>query len=149
MSKTTPNKTTVLAKSVTPFSTQPKLTRKQKAFVDYVIAHPKDSYTEAAAQTYSIAKRNTARSVATENLTKPAIQSALSSHVELVESAISKTVTDWKDENNSRKREIAMQNAQWIHDKIFGKSKQQLDISSTSVTLSLDLTGLNQPEPEE
>lgn len=125
------------------------LTKKQAAFVKHIINNPKDSNAEAAAQAYNLANRNTARVVAAQNLIKPNIRSALSNHVEVVEGAIYKTVHDWKDENNSRKREIAMQNAQWIHDKVFGRSKQQIDVTQTTLSLSIDLTGKGTPNKED
>lgn len=64
-------------------NTQPKrlptqvktLTRKEKAFADHIINNPKDSNTEAAAQTYDASTRDVARQIASENLAKPHIRS--------------------------------------------------------------------------
>lgn len=118
----------------------PKLTNKQRAFVKHLIENPKSSNTEAAAQAYNLKNRLTAGVVASENLKKPSIQMALAKYSNTVEDAIIGTVEDWKHEDNSRKREIAMQNAQYIHDKIHGKAKQSIETTTTGVTLVIDLT---------
>lgn len=126
------------------------LTRKQAAFVKHIVDNPKSSYTDAARIAYNLKSgddktNSTARTIAAQNLAKPSIVSALSNHVELIEAATIKTVQDWKDEESPRKREIAMQNAQWIHDKVFGRSKQQVEMTSTSVSINIDLTGQAEP----
>ena len=51
-------------------------------------------------------------------------------------------VNDWKKEENSRKREIAMEQARFIHDKIHGKSTQRVVTHSTTVNLNLKLTDI-------
>lgn len=125
------------------------LTRKQAAFVKHIVDNPKQSATTAVVNTYGDEgknlNRNTARSIATENLSKPAIQAELMKHSELFESAIVETVRDWKNEDNSRKREIATNLATWGHDKIYGRAKQQIEMKSTRVMINLDLTGQAEP----
>ena len=120
------------------------LTPKQKAFVQELIQNPKQSATQAVLKTYGKPDKpisyNTARSVASENLTKPAIQSKLIQYSDMVEQAIMQTIQDWKDHDKPRQREIAMNQAQFVHDKIHGKATQKVETRSEQVTISIDLT---------
>lgn len=116
------------------------LTRKQAAFVKHLIDNPKDSATEAAAQTYNVrSKRHTAETIASENLRKPEIVSELAKHNNMIESALINTVAEWKEHEKPRQREIAMDNAKYIHDKIHGKATQKTENVTTTVNLSLSL----------
>jgi len=120
------------------------LTRKQAAFVEELLTNPKATKTSAYKKAYNISpftKKESVYRQAIETSQKPQIVSRLANYNDLVEGAITQTVSDWKDEDNSRKREIAMQNAQYIHDKIHGRSKQQVEVQSQQVTISIDLTG--------
>lgn len=117
----------------------PKLTRKQAAFVKELIDNPKKSATEAAARTYDVANRQTAEVIAYENLRKPQIISELSKHNDMIESALVNTVNDWKQEDNSRKREIAMDTAKFIHDKTHGKATQQIQIDKRAVVINISM----------
>jgi len=122
-----------------------KLTRKQKAFADKLINNKKMSATEAAFQTYGKphkpVTRRTAEVIAHENLRKPEIVSYLSEKNDLVEEVLINTLTDWGREQNTRKREIAVDVGKYIHDKIHGKATQQIETTNKSVTISIDLTG--------
>lgn len=132
-----------------PIAKPRPLTTKQRLFVKHIIDNPKASATEAAAQTYNVIKRKTAEAIATENLAKPSIISALAAHNQTIENTLINTVTEYQDEDKQWKRTLAVDTAKYIHDKIHGKAKQQLDITSTSVTLAIDLTGTGQPLDEE
>ena len=130
-------------KTTKPAKNRP-LTPKQKAFVQELIQNPKQSATQAVLKTYGKPDKpisyNTARSVASENLTKPAIQSKLIQYSDMVEQAIMQTIQDWKDHDKPRQREIAMNQAQFVHDKIHGKATQKVETRSEQVTISIDLT---------
>jgi hypothetical protein len=132
----------------TPFNKpQPKLTRKQQIFVkEYAETN---NGTQAALKAYGVKNENTASSIATENLRKPAIVSALVNYNELIESAIIGTVADWKDSDKPRQREIAMDAAKFVHDKIHGKAKQQIQVAQTTVSIMLNLTGDGEQPPED
>lgn len=125
-----------------------ELTNKQKLFIKRRLDYPKESATESAAQSYNVTSRGSAEQIAFDNLRNPKIVAELSAHNELFESTIVNTVKEWGTEENTRKREIATNLATWGHDKIHGKAKQQLDVHTTSVSLSLDLTGLGVPEQD-
>lgn len=116
------------------------LTYKQKAFIKHIIDNPKSSATEAAKSVYAVKSAHTAEQIAYENLRKPEIVSKLSYHNQLIEDTLINTVNDWKTEENSRKREIAVDTAKYIHDKIHGRAKQQVDVNTTGTTLIIDLT---------
>ena len=131
----------------------PKLTRKQEAFVRELVENPKQSATHAVMKTYGKPDKpisyNTARSVASENLTKPAIQSKLIQYSDMVEQAIMQTIQDWKDHDKPRQREIAMNQAQFVHDKIHGKATQKIETRSEQVTISIDLTRGSESSQQE
>src|SRR5436853_231891 len=114
----------------------PKLTRKQSAFVKHIIDNPKASATEAAKESYNTNNSVTAGAIAYENLKKPQIIMALNNHNELIENTIINTINRYKDSDKLQEVQEATTNARWVHDKIHGKAKQQLDIQSTSVKIN-------------
>lgn len=129
------------------------LTRKQAAFVKHIVDNPKSSATEAARVAYDIKKANdpkntTARMIASENLTKPNIKMALGEVNELLESTLINTVRDWGRSPKTREREIAQDAVKFAHDKIHGRAKQQIEMSSTSVSINIDLTGTDTTSPK-
>ena len=119
--------------------TNRKLTHKQQIFVKHLIDNPKASGTEAALMAYNT-DRVTAATISTENLRKPQIVSKLAEYNDLVENTLLNTVSEWGDNESVSKRALAIDTSKFIHDKIHGKSKQQLDISSVALNLNLDLT---------
>lgn len=125
------------------------LTHKQAEFVQELLTNPKATKSSAYKKAYNTSnmKPETINREAFATARKPQVMSRLANYNDLVEGAITKTVSDWKDEDNSRKREIAMQNAQYIHDKIHGRSKQQVEVQSQQVTINIDLTGSDLAEP--
>ena len=129
-----------------PFT--PKLTRKQQAFVKEVLDNPKHNATEAAAKVYNVSNRNSARSVATENLSKPAIVMALGEHSQMVESVLVGTVRDRGRDAAPRKREIALDAAKFVHDKIHGKATVKIQAQTEVVSININLTGDNEQPPE-
>jgi hypothetical protein len=126
-----------------PITNRP-LTRKQEAFVKHLVNNPKSSATEAAAQSYNLNNRKVASVVAAENLRKPNIITELSKYNNLVENTLVNTVQDWGQHDKPRQREIAIDTAKYIHDKIHGKSTQRSESVSTVVTLNLELTEVAQ-----
>lgn len=120
-----------------------KLTKKQKVFVEEYIK-PKVSGKEAAKKAYGKPDKplseRTAEQIAYENLRKPSIKSYLSNYNDIVEESLINVVKDWGREENTRKREIALNNAQYIHDKVHGKATQQIETKQSVVSISIDLT---------
>lgn len=116
------------------------LTRKQQAFVKHLIEHPKDSATEAVVQTYDVSDRLTAKSIATENLSKPAIKTELAKYNNLVENTLINTINDYSNSDKLGYRTLAVDTAKYIHDKIHGKAKQITEVETRGITLNIDLT---------
>ncbi len=116
------------------------LTSKQAAFVKHLVNNPKDSATEAAAQTYRTSNRMVAKSIATENLSKPAIQTELAKYNDLVENSLINTINDWQSSDKVGERALAMEQARFVHDKIHGKATQRAELHATGITLNIDLT---------
>jgi phage terminase small subunit len=116
-----------------------KLTHKQEVFVKHLIDNPKASATEAALTAYNT-NYNAARAIASENLTKPSIVSALSNYNNLIENTLINTVNDYGNSDKIAERALAVDTSKYIHDKIHGKATQKIEQQSTSVNISIDLT---------
>lgn len=131
----------------------PKLTRKQEAFVRELVENPKQSATASAMKTYGKPDKpityQTANAIAVENLQKPAIQTELAKYTKQVEDTLYRAVVDWGDSEQPRKREIALDSAKFIHDKVHGKATQKVETRSEQVTISIDLTGVDTSSPGE
>ncbi len=128
------NKTTKTSKQIKP------LTRKQQAFVNTLLNNPKLSATQAVKQTYNVNNDNTASSIASENLRKPEIISKLQNYNELVENTLITDVIQYNNSDDINQRKLANDTARYIHDKINGKARQITEVTSTGVTLNIDLT---------
>lgn len=126
-----------------------KLTRKQEAFVKGLVENPKASGTDIAQQVYNVSNRQTAQVIASENLSKPIIRTELAKYTKEVEDTLYRAVTDWGTAEQPRKREIALDAAKFIHDKVHGKATQRVETRSEAVVISIDLTGTNTPQPAE
>lgn len=105
------------------------LTPKQKAFVEAYIKEK--NATEAAAQAYKTEDRNTAGSIGTENLQKPAIISALALHESKATNKIAQLV-------DSKKEEIAYKASTYIHDFVHGKAVQRVLNANLNVNIGQD-----------
>lgn len=119
------------------------LTRQQAAFVEELLTNKRATKTTAykAAYNTSNMKPNTIHREAYATARLPQVMSRLADYSDLTEQTMINTLTDWGRENNSRKREIALNQAQFMHDKIHGKATQRVEQSTQQVTISIDLTG--------
>lgn len=122
-----------------------KLTKKQEAFVKELLDNPKQPASKAVTKAYSEPGKppvvgNVAKTLAYENLKKPAIISKLQDYTDLVESALVGTVEDWSKEDAPRKREIALDAAKFIHDKVHGRATQKVEMQSQQVVITIDMT---------
>lgn len=120
--------------------TNKPLTRKQQAFVKHLIEHPKESATEAAVQVYDVTDRLTAKSIATENLSKPAIQTELAKYNNLVENTLINTIQEYGNSDKLGYRTLAVETSKYIHDKIHGKATQRTEVTTQGIQLNIDLT---------
>ena len=123
-----------------PSQVQRPLTRKQKAFVKYLIENPKDSASKAIENTYNVKDSSVARSMGSENLAKPSIQSELAKHGKEIEQIITDNAKVLSNDDRLDHKREGLLNARWIHDKIHGKAKQITELTSTGVVISVDLT---------
>jgi phage terminase small subunit len=107
------------------------MTHKQKIFVKEYIDN-KGNGTAAARQAYNVSTDNSAALIASENLRKPQIQSALADHDELFRSVITNTAQQWSDSDDVGKRNIAVTTAKWGYEQIHGKATQRTESVSAS-----------------
>lgn len=122
------------------------LTKKQKSFAIGIIENPKLSATEIAARVYNVNNRNTARSIAAENLSKPAILAELAKYSVNSELTLLR-VMDYSTEygaeggkEGASYASVAMQTANSILDRLHGKATTKIEQTTTAVTLNIDLT---------
>lgn len=126
----------------------PKLTRKQKAFADYLIANPKASATEAVKHAYDIKNHNnsTARSVANEIRTKPSVQRYLELHADNAKNTVlevmeySKTLGKTGTKEGASYASVALAAAKDVIDRVDGKATQRIEQTSQSVNITIDLS---------
>lgn len=117
-----------------------KLTRKQKAFADKLIEHPKMSATQALRETYDIKQEgSTARTMAAQNLAKPSIQVYLEQHVDKAKLRVITLV-------DSEKEEIALRASEAVLDRALGKATQRTESVSVSLNFGMDLSGVTTPQ---
>lgn len=110
----------------------PKLTRKQRAFVNELKKNPKQSATQVALKVYNVSNENSASVLASENLRKPAIISHLHEYNELVEKTLSNAIIDYTDSKNIKERSLAIDTAKFVHDKLHGKAiARNLNVNAT------------------
>lgn len=127
-----------------PKTRKRKLSQKQKAFIKELVDNPKQSASQAALKAYSTPDKQitveSARNIAHNNLKNPRIISKLQDFNELVESALINTVRDWGEDDTPRKREIALDSAKYIHDKVHGKATQRIEQKSEVVRIAIDMS---------
>jgi phage terminase small subunit len=121
--------------------TNKPLTRKQQAFVTELVNNPKDSATQVALRVYNASSPNSAKSIATENLSKPAIITELAKYNNLVENTLINTINDYSNSDKLGQRTLAVETSKYIHDKIHGKATQRIEQRSEKLIISIDLTG--------
>lgn len=123
-----------------------KLTAKQKAFADAILANPKITGTQAAMQAYDAVSERTAQTIASENLSKPMIMEYLTNKA--IEAEYQ--VFDLMQRTGSLATEhpgyasVSLAAAKDILDRVHGKPTQRIESKSTSVTIHIDLASTTQ-----
>lgn len=102
-----------------------KLTPKQKAFADGIIANPKVSATQIALKTYNTTSYHTAGDIASNNLKKPEIQIYLDKHI----SKAKQRITELLDSDNEQ---IVLASSKDILDRTYGKASIKQESTSVS-----------------
>lgn len=128
-----------------------KLTRKQEAFVRFLINNPKASATEAASQTYDVKSRVVAATVANENLRKPQIMAVLEKHDLIAQKALAEGLKATRGiyQNGQMVAEevdhqVRLRAADSILDRLHGKATQKVEQHSTTVNLNLSLKDMTE-----
>lgn len=113
------------------------LTAKQKIMADaYLNSEKKISKTKAVQAAYpNVRDRITAGVMAHENFNKPNVQAYLADHDEESQ----QTIIEMQKQREDKR--LAFDAARDIQDRIHGKSKQSVEVNSTSINLSIDLSG--------
>lgn len=124
------------------FTTLPKLTIKEKAFVKGIKENPKLSVTEIANRVYDVKNRRTATSIAHENLTKPHIISHLEAYNDIVEETLTSTIIDYSKSDNIKQRTLAVDTSKYIHDKIHGKATIRTENTNLNINIEALLNSM-------
>ena len=114
-----------------------KLTRKQKAFADHLINNPRDSATDAVKVTYKSSDYASQRAIASQNLTKPAIQFYLEEHVDKAKLKVVELI-------NADKEEIQLRASESVLNRALGMPTQRTENHSTVVELNLNLKDITE-----
>lgn len=123
-----------------------KLTPKQRKFVAFLLSNPKASATKAALEAYGKHDKeisyNTARSIATENMAKPAILAVLRAADKEAESVLLSVMrSSEKLKTNPQHATVAERAANSILDRLHGKATQRVEQHTSVVSIGIDLTG--------
>lgn len=123
-----------------------KLTRKQKNFADELLANPKNSATKAVQKTYNAPRMEVAKVIAHQNMQKPNIQRYLELHANtalqdnLEIAKYSKEFGSEGGRDGAPYAEVARKINESVLDRVYGKARQQVEVTSTSLNLTIDLT---------
>ena len=124
-----------------------KLTKKQKAFADKLIANPKMSATQAALQVYGKPNKpttyHTAGDIASSNLKKPELLKYLNKHIETAEIVILDVMQNSsKLKDEPQHANIALAASKQVLDRTLGLPVARHENLTTSVNLNLDLSNI-------
>jgi len=97
------------------------------------LSNPKLSATEAYIRTHQTENRTTARNNAFQLLRKPEAKIYMQEHVNRARETVVELL-------NSKKDDIRLRASQDIIDREYGKAKQLTEVTSTGITLNIDLT---------
>lgn len=131
-----------------PQTTHPSgLSRKQKAFADFLIENPKASQTEAALHAYDVSTRESASVAATRAMKSPMVRAYLESHSEIAQETVidvmdvSRKFAKGGTKEGASYAAVAIQAAKDIMDRVHGKPTQRTEVISKNVSVNIDLTG--------
>lgn len=117
------------------------LTRKQQAFVDYLLSHPKASATQAYLAAYPTTNVNTARTEASVTLAKPNVMAVLKAADKEAEAVILSVMrSSEKLKENPQHATVAERAANSVLDRLHGKATQRVESTQAVVNISIDLT---------
>lgn len=123
-----------------------KATRKQLAFVKFLLENPKSSATQAVIEAYDPQSYGSARALASENLTKPNVLAILQDASEEAEGVLSSVMrradrfSASNDKVGASYASVARAAANDILDRVHGKATQRTESITAVVTINMDLT---------
>jgi len=137
-------------KTVLPGETKQhrKLTGKEQAYLQYRIEHPLATKPEAIKAVYDVkpeTTNKTMRNMASIIEKRPAVLSILTAHAERSEQLLTELMEDTVRFSKSGTKEgaqyagVAERTINSVLDRVHGKAKQTLDVTSKSVNISVDL----------
>lgn len=124
------------------------LTSKQKAFISHLVNNPRDSATKAVKATYNTTTDNSASVQAHDNLSNPKIIAELSKYQSKAEynlQLLADTTTEYAlqgGRDGASYAAVATSVNNSILDRLLGKATTRIEQQSTSVNISIDLTGV-------
>lgn len=119
-----------------------RLTAKQKAFADKILANPFITGKQAAQEVYNPQNPHTSEVIAYENLRKPDIMIYLNEHAVEAEKTVYQVMKSSRDlKEDSSHATVALRAASDILDRVHGKPTQRTETVSTGVTINIDLSG--------
>jgi hypothetical protein len=99
---------------------------------------------------YNVKKEgSTARTVAAQTLAKPSVQMALAQYAQKAEDTLIEVMAYSKEYGRTKSQQkgqgsayaaVAARIADSVLDRVHGKAKQSIDVTSTSVNLNIDLS---------
>jgi hypothetical protein len=111
----------------------PGLKQNSKKVLDIIAAQPKQNATQAYKEVHPDANQNTAMSNAYRLMQKPSAQIYLEEHINKAKRKVVELI-------DSEKEQIALQASESVLDRALGKATQRTEVTSTGITLNIDLT---------
>jgi len=123
-----------------------KFTRKQKAWADALLNDKSKSLLQATRETYPNAKESTQNLIAHNNKNNPVIQAYMQKHSDIATNAmmetleVSRVYSKKGGTAGAAYAGVVATISKDIHDRVFGKATQKIDMQSTKVSVNIDLT---------
>ena len=126
-----------------------KFTRKQKAWADALLNDKTKSLLDATREAYPDAQENTQKLIAQKNKNNPVIQAYMQRHSDIATNAmmetleVSRVYSKKGGTAGAAYAGVVATISKDIHDRVFGKATQKIDMQSTKVSVNIDLTSDN------
>lgn len=126
-----------------------KFTRKQKAWADALLKDKTKTYRQASREAYPDAADITLDTIGYRNKNNPMIQAYMQKHSDIATKAMMETLevsrVHAKKGNTAGAAYagVVANISKDIHDRVYGKATQKIDVQSTKVSVNIDLTNDN------
>ena len=131
-----------------------KFTRKHKAWADALLNDKSKSLLQATREAYPDAQQNTQQLIAQKNKNNPVIQAYMQRHSDIATNAmmetleVSRVYSKKGGTAGAAYAGVVATISKDIHDRVFGKATQKIDMQSTNVSVNIDLTASDVVEGE-